>query len=178
MTEGAARYELSAEGRAKIDAVDGYLERAIRDGRPIEALIATRQLGEIANDRAKEAARLATEGSWSWTDVGRALGVSKQAAHEKLRTRIHGKIDKELSRLDRAEEAGHAKITRRAQRGREKLDQHPHPTPKVESARQRLDEWERRQHEKLSHDLRKARKELARAEQTVRDKLDEKGSAT
>ncbi|MGH2921798.1 MAG: hypothetical protein ACRDKU_07030 [Gaiellaceae bacterium] len=178
MTEDTTGYELSAEGQAKIEAIDGYLERAIRHDRPIEALIATRRLGEIANDRAKEAARVATEGSWSWTDVGRALGVSKQAAHEKLRARIHGKIDKELSKLDRAEKAGHTKIARRAQRGREKLDQRPQPTPKAESARQRLDEWERRQHEKLSGDLQRARKELARAEQTVQDKLGKKGSAT
>jgi hypothetical protein len=177
VTNDTARYELSAEGQAKIEAVDGYLEQAIRDGRPIEALIATRGLGEIANARAKEAARVATEGSWSWTDVGRALGVSKQAAHEKLRARIHGKIHQELSKLDRAEKAGHAKIARRAQRGREKLDQLPQPTPEAESARVRLDEWERRQHEKLSRDLQKARKELARAEQTVQDKLDKSSAA-
>ncbi len=177
MNENTTGNELSPEGQATIDAVDGYLERAIRDGRPIEALVATRQLGEIANDRAKEAAHVATESSWSWTDVGRALGVTKQAAHEKLRARLRGKIDKELSKLDRAEEAGHAEITRRAQRGREKLDQHPQPTPKVESARRRLDERERRQHEKLSRDLQKAREKLARAEQTVQDKLDKKGSA-
>ena len=82
MNEDVTGYELSAEGRTKIEAVDGYLERAIRDGRPIEALIATRRLGEIANDRAKEAARVATGGSWSWSDVGQALGVTKQAAHE------------------------------------------------------------------------------------------------
>jgi hypothetical protein len=168
---------LSAEGQATIEAVDGYLDGAIRDGRPIEALIATRQLGQIATDRAREAARVATEGSWSWTDVGRALGVSKQAAHEKLRARIHGKIDKELSKLTRVEEEGHAKIARRAQRGREKLDLHSPPTPKGESARRRLDEWERRQHEKLSRDLQNARKELARAERTIEDKLNTRGSA-
>jgi hypothetical protein len=177
MTEDTTSSELSFEGQAKIAAVDGYLERAIRDGRPIEALIATRRLREIANDRAKEAARVATEGSWSWTDVGRALGVSKQAAHEKLRARIHGKINRELSKLDRAEKAGHAKIARRAQRGREKLDRLPQPMPKAESARQRLDEWEQGQHEKLSRDLQEARKELARAERTVEDKLEQKGSA-
>ncbi len=177
MTGNTTRYELSAKGQAKIEAVDGYLERAIRDGRPIEALIATRRLGEIAHDRAKEAASAATEGSWSWTDVGRALGVTKQAAHEKLRARVHGKIERKLSKLGRAEKAGHAKMARRTKRGREKLDQYSQPTPKVESARQRLDEWERRQHEKLSHDLQKAREHLGRAEQAVQDKLDKTGSA-
>ncbi len=172
MTETTG-YEVSAEGQAKIEAVDGYLERAIRDRRPIEALIATRRLGEIANNRAKEAARAATEGSWSWTDVGRALGVTKQAAHEKLRARVHGKIEGKLSKLERAEKVGHAKIAGRANRGREKLDRHPH----VESARHRLDEWERRQHEKLGRDVQKAREQLGRAEQAVQDKLDKKGSA-
>ncbi len=115
MNEDTARYELSPDGEARIEAVDGYLEQAIGDGRPIEALIASRRLGEIADARAKEAARVATEGSWSWADVGRALGVSKQAAHEKLRARIQGKIDKKLSKLEQAEHGGHAKIARSRQ---------------------------------------------------------------
>jgi hypothetical protein len=177
VNQNLAGRELSAEGQARIEAVDGYLERAIKDGRPIEALIATRQLGEIADARTKEAARVATESSWSWTDVGRALGVTKQAAHEKLRARIQGKIDKKLSKLEQAEQAGHAKIARRAKRGRDKLDQHPQSAPQVETAGHRLDEWERRQHEKLSREVQKAREELARAEQTVQDQLDKKGSA-
>jgi hypothetical protein len=172
MSENEASYELSPEGHDKIQAVDGYLKRAIRDGRPIEALVATRRLGEIVGGRAKEAARVATEGAWSWTDVGRALGVTRQAAHEKLRTRIHDKIERELSKLERVEKARHAKIARRAQRGRKELDQHALPTPKVETARQRLDDWERRQHEKLGRDMRKAREQLVRAERTVQEKLD------
>ena len=139
-------YELSAEGQASIEAVDGYLEQAIRDDRPIEALIATRRLGEIADARAREAARVATEGSWSWTDVGQALGVTKQAAHEKLRA-VQGKLDKQRSKLDQAEQAGHAKIAARTKRRRDRLDQHAHP--KREAARQRLSETEQRQHEKL-----------------------------
>lgn len=177
MNENATRYEISPEGQAKIEAVDGYLEQTIRDGRPIEALIATRRLGEIANDRATEAARAATEGSWSWTDVGRALGVTKQAAHEKLRARIHRTMDKELAKLDRVEQAGHAKIARRARRGREKLESAPSAHREVESARHKIDEWEGRQHEKLSRDVQKARETIARAEQGVQDTLGDKGSA-
>ena len=175
MNVDTTRYELPPEGQARIEAVDGYLERAIRDGRPIEALIATRRLGEIADARAREAAGAATEGTWSWTDVGRALGVTKQAAHERLHARIQAKFDKKLSKLERAERAGHAKIARRAKRGRERLDQGRKPAPKAKASRQRLSEWERRQHEKLGRDVQKAREELARAERTVQDKLGKKG---
>jgi hypothetical protein len=176
MNEDTA-YELSAEGHARIEAVDGYLEQAIGDGRPIEALIATRRLAEISDARAREAARVATEGRSSWTDVGRALGVSKQAAHEKLRARIQDKLDKQRTKVEQAEQAGHAKIARRARRGREKLDQVPFPSPQVDAARQQVTEWERRKHEKLGRDVQKAHEELARAEQTVRDNLDKKGPA-
>jgi hypothetical protein len=125
MDEDAKSYELSPEGDAKIKAVDSYLEEAIRDGRPIETLIATKRLGEIINDRAKESARVATADSWSWTDVGRALGMTRQAAHEKLRARVRDEIDKGLAKLERAEESGRAKITRRAIRRREGLDKAP-----------------------------------------------------
>ena len=163
-------YQLSPEGDAKIKAVDWYLEEAIRDGRPIETLIATKRLGEIVNDRAKEAARVATAGSSSWTDVGRALGMTRQAAHEKLRTRVRDEIDKGLAKLEHGEKAGRDKITRRAKRGREGLDKAP-SFAKVESARQQIDEWERDQHEKLSRKVQKAREDLNRAEQSVQEKL-------
>jgi hypothetical protein len=171
VNETTTRCEPSSEGEARIEAVDGYLEQAIGDGRPIEALIATRWLGEIVDARAKEAARAATEGSWSWSDVGRALGVSKQAAHEKLRA----KIDKHISKVERAEQAGHARIARRAERARDRLDQYSHVSPKVEAARERLDEWERGRHEKLGQDVQKARDKLARAERKGQEKLNDKG---
>jgi hypothetical protein len=167
--------ELSPEGHAKIQALDGYLAETIRDGRPIETLIAARRLGEITNDRAKEAARVATAGSWSWTDVGRALGMSRQAAHEKLRGRVRDEIDKGRATLERAEKAGRSKITRRAMRELERLDKVPPLSPKVESARQRIDEWEHGQHEKLTRQVDRAREELDRTEQSVQEKLDRKG---
>jgi hypothetical protein len=169
-----ASEEISPEGLAKIEAVDGYLAETIREGRPIETLIATKRLGEIMNDRVKEAARIATAGSWSWTDVGKALGMTRQAAHEKLRARVRDEIDKGLAKLERGEKAGRTKITRRAMRGREGLDKAP-SSPKVESARQRIDEWEHAQHEKLSRKVQKAREDLNRAEQSVQEKLDRKG---
>lgn len=167
-------HELSLEGDARIRAVDSYLDEAIRDGRPIETLIATKRLSEIINDRAKQAARVATAGSWSWTDVGRALGMTRQGAHEKLRARVRDEIDKGLVKLERAEKAGRAKITRRAMRGRKGLDKAPF-SPRVESARQQIDEWEQGQHEKLSRKVQKAREEVDRAEQSVHDKLDRDG---
>jgi hypothetical protein len=174
MSENATSYELSPEGRTKIEEIDAYLEGTIRDGRPIEALIATRRLGEIVNDRAKEAARVATEGSSSWTDVGNALGISKQAAHEKLRARVRGEMDKARSKLERAERGGHDKIARRAGRGRDKLDQAAPFSPKVDAAKQRIDEWEQRKHDKLTRDVKKAREELVRAERAVQEKFDRK----
>jgi DNA-binding transcriptional regulator YiaG len=166
--------ELSPEGSARIKAVDSYLEETTRDGRPIETLMATKKLGEIINDRVKEAARVATAGSWSWSDVGRALGMTRQAAHEKLRARVRDEIDKGLAELARAEEDGRAKITRKAMRRREGLDKAAF-APGVEVARQRIDEWEQGQHEKLSRKLQKARKDLDRAEQSVQKELDRKG---
>jgi hypothetical protein len=172
MNSEAFPHELPPDGHEKIEAVDGYLEEAIRNGRPIEALIATRRLGEIVNDRAKQAARVATEGSSSWTDVGNALGITKQAAHEKLRARVRGDMDKARAKLDRAEKAGHDKITRRAARGRDGLDRAAPFSPKVDPAKKRIDGWEQRKHDKLNRDVEKARDELARAEEAVQEKLD------
>jgi transcription elongation factor GreA len=157
-----------------ISAVDSYLEERIRGGRPIEALIATRRPGEIVNERSKEAARAATDGSWSWSDVGKALGMTKQAAHEKLRARVHDELAKGLSQLEKAEERGHAKIARRAKRGRDGLARVAAMSPNVDSARQRIDEWEEEQHAKLDCNLRKARDEIARAGESVAKKLDRK----
>lgn len=174
MDDETAGFELSGEGQDRLTAVDAYLEDSIRGGRPIEALIATRRLGEIASERAKQAARVATEGSWSWTDVGEALGITKQAAHEKLRERVRGEMEKGRSKLDRAEAQGRAKISRRAMRGRAELDKVPPASAKVEIARQRIDEWEQGQNDKLSRKVEKGRKEIERAERSAHEKLDGK----
>ena len=164
-------YELSQEGSRRIEAVDSYLGEAIRDGRPLEALVVTKKLGDIISERAKEAAQAATAGSASWTDVGKALGMSRQAAHEKLRAQVRGEMEKGRSKIARAEEARRTKIKLRAARGREGLDK-ASPSPQIEVARQRIDEWERDQNEKLSRKIQKAREDLERAERSVEEKLD------
>ena len=175
MSRDEPGHELPPEATNRISAVDGYLEDAIQGGRPIEALTAIRWLGDIANRRSREAARAATEGAWSWSDVGGALGMSKQAAHEKLRARVHDEIAKGLSKIEEAQGAGHAKISRRARRGQEQLDRAAPFSPKVDSARQRIDEWEQSQHERLDRKVEKARRETARTERSVQEKLDRKG---
>lgn len=156
--------KISHEGRAKIEAVDGYLEQAIRDDRPIEALAATKVLGEVLDARARQAAGAATAGSWSWTDVGLALGVSKQAAHAKLRADARGKLAKARVKLDRAEKEGHTKIAHRARRRRDKLEKHIELSPRAQAAREALSEKEQREHDRLSSDMQKARVNLSRAE--------------
>lgn len=178
MTKDTTSYALSADGEAKIEAVDGYLKQAIADGRPLEALIATRRLGEVADVRAKEAARVATEGSWSVVDrrgpgprsdeAGSAReasrprpGQARRAAREARPGRASG------SRQDRA-----PRPTRTRQ-----LERVPVPSPTVDAARQRLSEWEHRKHEKLDRDVQKACEEIARAEQTVNKMLGKRSEA-
>jgi hypothetical protein len=176
MPDNQRKHDLTPEGIARVEAVDAYLEDSIRSGQPIEALIATRWLGEIASARAREAAQVATEGPWSWTDVGTALGMTKQAAHEKLRARVQNEIAKGFAKVEEAEKTGRAKITRRANRGREGLDRAAPFSPKVDSARERIDEWEQSRHDKLSRKIDKARKTVAQTEDSVLSKLDRKAS--
>lgn len=172
MDEHELDYDLSPQGSARIQAVDSYLDESIRSGRPIEALVATRRLGEIVNSRAKQAARAATEGPWSWSDVGSALGMTRQAAHEKFRGRVGEEIAKATAKLDKAEQVGRTKIKRRADRGRQGLDRAAPFSAKVDAHRERVDEWEQNKNEKLARKIEKARKIVVQAERSVQQKLD------
>jgi Skp family chaperone for outer membrane proteins len=156
---------LPDEARAQIEAVDVYLESAIAEGRPIEALSACRALGTVIERRTKEAARAAVEGSWSWANVGDALGVSKQAAHEKLSHRFRGVQDK----LDRREQEGHERITKHADQERNKLN--TSADERAQEARAKIDQREREHHDKLTKRIRATREKVAQREEKAKARL-------
>jgi IS30 family transposase len=61
------------------------LETAIRSEEPQEALRAVSALRHLADQLERRAVRAAREQGWSWTLIGDALGVSRQAMHKKYR---------------------------------------------------------------------------------------------
>jgi hypothetical protein len=162
--------ELPEGGRTSIQAIDRYLGEAIGQGRPIEALVAIKAIGEVMDVRVKEAARAAADGVWSWADVGDALGISKQAAHQKLSERalaIH-------ERLDRREKARHERVSRKFEHARETIKKHPAARdPKLtQTIQQKLDERERARHERLSRRTKEMREKLNRHPRLRREQTD------
>lgn len=149
--------ELSDGAQARIDAVDEYLALAIEAGRPIEALYACQALGTVIQRRTREAAQAAVSSTWSWANVGDALGVSKQAAHEKLSRHIRSAQEK----LEQGEQTGHQKIREYYGQARENLNARP---GKREQAR----------HDKLTKQIQAAREQVTRQEQKAEAKLDGK----
>ena len=57
---------------------------------PAEALAAVVALRLMADRLELRAVQAALNQGWSWTDVAQALGVSKQAAHRRLASVVHG----------------------------------------------------------------------------------------
>lgn len=127
---------------------------------PLGALRVIRQIGDICTVRAKEAADAAVVSSSSWTDIGGALGISKQAAHQRL-SGTSPKLEEILRRLDAAETREHAKIDSKMGNTRIKIARHPQ-RDKVERI---LAEKQEEAHEKVSAKMdrarSKARKRLA-----------------
>jgi Skp family chaperone for outer membrane proteins len=156
---------LPDEARARIESVDAYLESAIAEGRPIEALSTCRALGTVIERRTKEAAQAAVESAWSWTNVGEALGVSKQAAHEKLSHKFQGVQDK----LDRREQEGHQRITKHADQERQKL--RTRSDERAQEARAKIDQREQAHHDKLTKRIQATREKVAQREEEARAKL-------
>jgi hypothetical protein len=85
--------ELEASWRAAVD-----------DSDPLAALRAARQLRDALLDWESQLARAALAGGETWETIGAALGISRQAAWERLRRGIAGQIEAERQRL-RAERA-------------------------------------------------------------------------
>lgn len=122
------------------------------DTDPLAALRLIREIGEICTARAKQAADAALVTSSSWADIGAALGVSKQAAHQRL-SGTSPKLEEVLRRLDAAEVKEHAKIDRKVGDAREKIARHPQ-RERVEGI---LTEKQEQAHEKVSERMEKAR---------------------
>jgi len=59
------------------------LGTAIGSEDPQEALRAVSALRHLADQLERRAVRAARERGWSWTQIGDALGVSRQAMHKK-----------------------------------------------------------------------------------------------
>jgi len=166
MNDPADSSELPDDARARIEAVDDCLGRAIEAGRPIEALSACRAMGRVIELRTREAAQAAVDSTWSWANVGDALGVSKQAAHEKLSRKIRTAQE----RLAEEEQTGHQRISEHFDDAREKLK--ARSGKRAEEAREQVDRREQAQHDKFAKQMRSAREQVAREEQKAKVRLD------
>lgn len=77
---------------------------AVDVGDPLAALRAARELRESLLEWESQLARAALASGETWETIGAALGISRQAAWERLRRGIAGQIEAERQRL-RAERA-------------------------------------------------------------------------
>ncbi|MET9562506.1 hypothetical protein [Streptomyces tauricus] len=64
--------------------------------RPLAALTAVARLEGIAAAAAVRAAGAVQHGGGSWADIGAALGVSRQAAHQRLARRVAAALDEQV----------------------------------------------------------------------------------
>jgi len=61
------------------------LQTAIESEDPREALRAVSALRHLADQIERRAVHAARQQGWSWTQIGDALGVSRQAMHKRFR---------------------------------------------------------------------------------------------
>ena len=74
-------------------------ERATSNGDPLEALRAARALKDGLADHEVQLARAALAAGETWETIGAALGVSRQAAWERLRGGIAKAIEADRKRV-------------------------------------------------------------------------------
>jgi hypothetical protein len=86
------------------DELQTHWSAVVDDRDPLQALRAVRELRADLLDWESHLARAALACGETWETIGAALGISRQAAWERLRSRISGEIEAERSRL-RAERA-------------------------------------------------------------------------
>ena len=73
---------------------------------PLDALYATTKVQRILEERQRHAVRIAAR-SHSWAEIGAALGVSKQAAHQRFAKPWAETLKQELKGESRARQAAH-----------------------------------------------------------------------
>ena len=160
MNPPPAAHQLPDDARPIVEGLDGLIASMIEDDRPVDALITIRAAGDVLAARSPEAAAAAVGGASNWSDVGGALGVSKQAAHQ----RLGSKVREIQERLDAHELAKSAKITAKYAKGRAAVDAHDHPLvqDKLDQVRAKLDRAELKEQAKLARKTAAARSKIAR----------------
>jgi hypothetical protein len=161
----ATRHALTDDARDAIERLDAVLGGAIADDRPLDALAAIRHAGEVLTSRSQEAARVATDGAATWADIGSALGVSRQAAHQRLAAKLQVKREQ----LDDAERAGHEKILKKFAKAHAHLDRHAGDDARVAKLRAKVSDAEAARHDKLSRKVDAVREKLAEQERSLTD---------
>jgi hypothetical protein len=90
--------ELSSEHRARV--LVARLAAVVDASDPLMALSAARAFKEELSGWEAELARRALAGGATWETIGAALGVSRQAAWERLRSGIAAAIDRDREELE------------------------------------------------------------------------------
>jgi len=74
-------------------------ERAVDADEPVAALVASRDLRDALARWESTLARRALASGATWESIGTALGISRQAAWERLRPGVAAEIDAERARV-------------------------------------------------------------------------------
>lgn len=105
------------------DVLDDRLRTAVEDD-PLGALLGIGEVQRVLAGRQKAAVRAAVR-THSWAEVGQAMAVSRQAAHQRFAKEWSNELKEEITaahrELQAAKRAGDAERTRAAQARRDGL---------------------------------------------------------